>query len=267
MKLKFKMQEYKFSTIFDNILDTKESFNILPLTHKVTWYEAINIMREDKIIPIECDVFEGENLIYLFYGIPSYNVAVNVKSRGDFSYSPVCFLLRTDNIEFVNCFPFDSGAFYLDMYSDYFNDRMNIYDFALRTDFSYISRFISTFYLSNDNYYRGICKEQSSLPKFDPFSDFHLSSYINLISKNGESKFDSRSHTIELISKKQIDLKNNLLAVFIPRDMKSNKYIIEYMKLGIDVITYNTFYNDSPSSYNAVIKEKMYEYLINKKII
>lgn len=266
MKTKFKMLENEFSTTFDKILDAKMTFKVLPLTHKVTWYDALEILKADKIVPIECDVFENQELIYLFYGIPSYNVAEKVKSRGDFSYNPVCFLLKGNNIEFINCFPFDSGAFYLDMYSDYLNNGMNIYDFAIKTDFSYISRFISTFYLSNNDYYRGICKEQSLLPKYNPLSDFHLSSYINLISKKGESKFDSRSHTIELISKTQIDLKKNLLAIFIPRDIEHNEYIKECMKLGIDVITYNTFFNDSPSSYNAVIKEKMYEYMINKKL-
>lgn len=266
MKKKFRLEENKFSNTFDKIIDKENNFNVLPLTHKVTWYDAITILKDNKIVPTDCDVFENEKLIYLFYGIPSYVVAQNVHGRGDTSYFPVCFLLNGKKIDFVSCFPFDSGAFYLDMYEEYFHKNMNIYDFSISTDFSYISRFVSTFYLSNENYYRGICKDRSLLPSYDDFSDLNLSSYINLISKKGETKFDSRAYTIELISKMKLELKSNLVAIFIPRDMQYNEYMNKYKKEGIDIVTYNTFNNDPPYFYNAVIKEKVYQYMIDKNL-
>lgn len=262
-----KIEPKRYSNTFDKIISKKSSLPILPLTHKVDSYDAIKILNTSYIYPTECDVFEGEDLIYLFYGIPSYIVSANVNSKNNGSYFPVCFLLKNDNINIVNVFPFDSGAFSLKMYENYINNKMNIYDFALKTDFDYISRFIATFYNTNDDYYSGKTKNNLNELNYEPYEDFHIAAYINLITNDGTAKFDYRANTIELISNKRINIRDNLIALFVPFDLSRTKIVKDLKFSGVDIVTYPTFRGDHPESYNAIIKRDVYMYLKNKNLL
>lgn len=268
MDTKIKWKAKKNSEKFDKIINVDSTFEILPLTHKITCFEAINVLQSDRITPVDCDVFDGKKLIYLFYGIPAYEIAQGIGSRKDFSYYPVCFLIKHDNITLGNVFPFDSGAFKEGLYKTYMNDKMQLYDFALKADINYIRNFISTFYDSNEDYYKGKTKNDLSKLEYEPVIDYYIDSYIKMITKTEETKIDARAHTIEIITEDSIPLKENLMAIFAPKDF-FRKYteFKKYCENNIEIIEYNTFNFDTPSSYNAIIKNLVYEFLERKKLL
>lgn len=268
MDTKISWEAQKNSKNFDKIIKVDSTFKALPLTHKITCFEAIDVLQSDCIIPVDCDVFYGKKLIYLFYGIPAYEIAQGIGSRKDFSYFPVCFLLRHDNITLGNVFPFDSGAFKEGLYNTYMNNKMQLYDFALKADIDYIRNFISTFYDSNRDYYKGNTKEMVFKLNYEPVIDYYIDSYIKMITKTEETKIDARAHTIEIITENPIPLKENLIAIFAPRDFfRKFTGFKKYCGNNIEIIEYNTFNFDPPSSYNAIIKNLVYEFLEREKLL
>ena len=253
------------SSTFDKIIRDDQEFKILPLTHKKTVFDAIPILETGTIQPHECEVF-NHKLIYLFYGIPSYDIAQDIGSRKDSSYCPICFLLKHNNIKISNAFPFDTGAFKKNKYKKYMNDHMDLYDFALKTNIEYVNHFVSTFYNSNKDYYIWNPKKNLDELDYSYLFDFHIDSYIRMITKNEETEIDSRAHTIEIICENKIILSDSLLAIIAPHDYCEKKLIKEKYS-NVDIIGYHTFYQDPPSSYNSVIKELVYNYLLSKKLL
>ena len=254
------------SKTFDKVISENSDYRILPLTHKVTCFKAQELLDDKVISPIECDVFNGKKLIYLFYGLPSYAIAQGKGSRNDYSYYPVCFLLNFEKISFGNVFPFDSGAFKEEYYKKYLNDEMKLYDFALQPNIDYINRFVSTFYSSNKDYYHGKTKSSFDSLDYNPVLDYHIDSYIRMISRTEESSIDARAHSVEIISEDSIPLGQSLLAIFAPRDF-CDQFEIATKYANIDIIKYNTFNYDPPSSYNSIIKDLVYKYVEEKELL
>ena len=93
-----KLEIGKHTNCFNRILESKSNFSVLPLMHSVDCFDAKEILINKEILPLECDVFENEKLVYLFYGVPNYRVSQGIESCGDVPYYPVCFLL--ENIDY-----------------------------------------------------------------------------------------------------------------------------------------------------------------------
>ena len=165
----------------------------------------------------------------------------------------------------IKIFPFDSGAFAAGMYNSFFHTEMDINCFSLCPPTTEtIKRFIDYFYGDNDCYYRN----KSRLIDPNKFKSLELKSYLNLLNNRGETLFDERYSTIEVISKVPAVLEDSVIAVIAPLDFRlSHADVLQRLRSGnVDIITYNTF-GGSPNSYNGVIRDKLYTYLCQKGFI
>jgi len=253
----FKLKTTNAKSSFYNLFDDDTELKVLPLTHKQDWFTAKTTLKEGKLKPTPCDVFEGEDLIYYFYGKPSYFIAQNVGSRGDSVYFPVCFIIDIEKVKIDKVFPFDSGAFANGMYDGFIHSGMDINDFSVKPTIEQIAGLVKNFFINNDNYYR-------SKPKCcsDDYEDNdEVKAYVNIINNIGQEKFDERSSAIEIISKSENILKESLVAIILPADLAvSNKNVKEMADRGVEMITYDTF-GGNPGSYNPVIRQLLYNYL------
>jgi hypothetical protein len=77
----------------------------------------------------------------------------------------------------------------------------------------------------------------------------------------GEQDFDSRSRTIEMISKKAIDLNHSLFAVICPKSFRraNTELLAAFKARGVFIHEYEVFYGDVPESYNTIIKTILFE--------
>ena len=242
---------------FNGLLKNGDVLKTLPSMHKQDWYTAKLTLEDRKINPSPCPVFLGHSLVYYFYGKPSYFVANNIGARGDNIYYPVCYIIDTECIEIEKVFPFDSGAFAFDLFTGFIHKLMDINEFSIKPHISQIKAFIKTFYDTNENYYRGFPKCDINTLSNDEI----VSSYINIINNKGEENFDERCSSIEIISKHSLDLNASLEAIVVPNDFAvSNENINHLKNNGVKVITYDTF-GGSPGSYNAVVRQLVYDYL------
>ena len=257
----FDLKEMATPSIFEELLTTGDDLKVLPVTHKVDWYNAKKTLSNGKINPVACDVFTKEKLVYLFYGRASYYIAQGVSSRGDESYYPVCFIIDIDSVFMDNVFPFDSGAFANNFYEGFIHKDMDVNDFFLNPDINFIKNFIKYFYDSNDNYYRSNCAD---VVNSDDLS-LEIKSYLNMLNNKGKVPFDSRGTAIEIISKSSVDLSNNIKAIILPFDFARTDDTIKRMKsdYNVKIITYPTF-GDEPGSYNSDIRRLLYEYLVEE---
>lgn len=248
---------------FDSLINKSNNIRPLPLTHKKGWRDAEKILNAG-VIPLEsCDVF-GNQLQYYFYGRPAYVVGQGAGNRRDHVYLPVCFIIDSDKLSIDNVFPFDSGAYANELYDDYIDKSIDINSFQISPEISSIKGFIEYFYKSNEKYYKHKPRHLNLSADLPP----EVFAYINLLSASGTTKFDIRADTIEIISKEEYNLKDGLKAIVIPNEFayaKTTRVAIEKLKNnGVEIITYQMI-GYGPEQYNAVISQKVYEYLFEKE--
>lgn len=240
----------------------KKEIATMPATHKKSCFRAEEIIKNLSISPHRCECF-NEDLVYYFYGRPAYNISNHVGARGDCMYFPVCFLIDISKIDIYKAFPFDSGAY--KMYSKYFYHSLTVDDLQIKpATIDKIKHIVMKYWGDNDNYYRENYEAHLDVDT-EPYI---VQGYINLITEKGEVTFDERRSTIEIISNKALALNSeSLIAVFAPDDfVRRNQKLFIKLPRNLEIITYYTF-GGSPSSYNGVIREKVYEYLRSKSII
>ena len=258
MNLKNAIDESSFYNLFPNCFDIET----LPSTHKQDWYTAKKTLSSGFIKPMPCSVFEGENLAYYFYGKAPYAIAQHMGMRGDKMYYPVCYVLDTSKIKMSHVFAFDTGAFAKGFFDDFLHKKMSIGSFAIEPKIPQLKGFVKEFFEDNDNYYR-------SIPKCiaEKYTDNdEVMAYVNMICNKGQVQFDVRCATLEIISESELQLEKSLKAIILAKEQAhSNENIMKLKEKGIEIITYNTFGGD-PGSYNAIIQDLLYTYLLDNKL-
>ena len=97
-----------FKEILSNI---EGNLKVLPILHTCDAYDLRNIIQDKEIRTAKCDVFEGKEYLYTFYGIPSYRKKEKL-ATGKLAQFPVCFVLCYDKLPTISrLFPFDTGVF------------------------------------------------------------------------------------------------------------------------------------------------------------
>lgn len=251
---------------FQDVLQTEiEGILPLPLLHTCDAYSFRAILENMKLLPQMCDVF-NINLLYTYYGIPSYRTNYGLATRNS-AYFPICIILDTDKSpKFHKIYPFDSGAFEKkpELKQTFFHHQTDILDFELDASISSAMQVIKTFYQSNDNY---IFEKPDINKEFSHF-DFEALSYKNLISDETNNEIDSRASSIEIIFNEEITLsKSTVQQIIIPNCFKDDKKISSLIneKLGIDEsLGYSTF-RGSPKEYFGQIRNEYLDFIKQKK--
>jgi hypothetical protein len=123
----------------------------LPFVHMTDAWVLNRILTSDLLQPRKCPYF-NEDLLYLFYGRPSYRPNAKELASSLSFMAPVCFVLRPESLSFIaRMFPFDSGAFHNGLFQDFLHPQMTIADFALEPDLQNPARLVNGFFGSNEN--------------------------------------------------------------------------------------------------------------------
>lgn len=203
--------------------------SLLPLTHLTDYHRSLPIFQSGEIsAPKPCPVFK-ENLVYAFYGRPSYRVNFpNTDAYTTVSYAPVCFIFKPDMAPIRRVFPFDTGGFGL--YKACFHHTDKVEDFSLDITPSSAQKIVGKFYGANVAYYD--IKPLSGLT-FGAL-DVAVQNYYNLITGTAHGG-DDRNSAIEFQFDAPLKLSGNLLAVIAPDELANDSSVLNILS-NIDAI-------------------------------
>lgn len=232
--------------------------DLLPFVHSCEGYNGKSIIESGKLKATDCKEF-NEKLLYFFYGKPSYPVGEkNQTKRTDDLYCPVCFIVNPQKVSIYRVFPFDSGAFKAKRYTDFLHRDMKIDDFELENNTEQIQAYISVIFNNNNNYIEGVAYKQES-------TYLEIKSFLNMLNAKGAFDIDERANTVEIISKENIEIKNTVECVILPKSLMKIKEVNNFfVDNKIEYKTYTVRRLTPPMRYNELVFELVMEYLNEK---
>lgn len=233
---------------------------LLPLMHSCECFDARNILTTQELEARFCNVFK-KDLLYFYYGKPSYPVGEKVEEyRTDLEYLPVCFVVDLRKVSIYKVYPFDSGAFFANVYSDFLHRHMKIDSFELPCNEEGIKSYLSFMFGDNDKYFDGIAVKR------DLTGEPNLDALLRMMTADGTMKFDERARTIEVISRDSVQLKDALKCVILPINLLQDDNIVTFLRdNNIDVIPYKVRQLVHPTKYYGQIFEKALNYIEAQK--
>lgn len=237
-----------------SLLNDVEGMAYLPLLHNCSGYNFKKILESKSLKATSCQVFK-EDLLYAYYGKPSYRLSSKIVTS-DFMKYMVCFIIDGEKVSGIDkIYPFDSGAFMQmpDFRAAYFDNKVQIDDFKLSPELRSAKKVVRSYYGINKNY----LEDQ---PELCIEIDDHISNagyYNRLINDTTDSSFDGRKSTIELIFNTDLALnKEAIRQVIIPRVFLDDKEIREGLasQMGIDApLTYEVRRGNPNEFFGAIL--------------
>lgn len=217
----------------------------LPVTHTTDAFDFRDISSDGEVRPRHCGNFDID-LFYCFYGRPAYRKNGSVQANSLAAYAPIVFLFKPDVLRGAAvAFPFDSGAFKGELYSDLTHHRMQVEDFAFEPTTEQIGKIIAFFYGDDKRYFDQVPARTKKLAR----NEFEASSYQELTLYKGKNERDDRSTTIEILFERAIRLRENLLAIVVPASfLKDNKVKEAIARLDVHTLPYTDGVNLTPGS-------------------
>jgi hypothetical protein len=244
------------SRFHDYFTQSPSGLPLLPLTHTTDGW----VLEEDLIacggdlLPRPCQ-FIGEDILYLFYGRPTYRVNAAIESTPEEAFHSICFLIDPAAVPNVrSIFPFDTGAFLSKRYGDHLHPDMKLEHFSMGTTLSSASSLILGIYGDNQNYFMGT----SSLQKVSDDCPATVKSYLSLISSKAVTATDARRSSIEIQSTDPIQLRNKgVIAVIAPEQMLDNASIRKFIEndLGAMAIGYFCIHSSPRDDMISIMRE------------
>ena len=233
-----------------------ENDKILPLMHNIPETSFITMMEEDRELHTSyCEILK-DDVIYFFYGKPSYIINThNDGDCGDF-YAPVCLILDPVKINIYKTFPFDSGGYVNDKIKANKFSQFELDTFALDNSWESIVSFIKTFFGNNELYYKGQIKKDLVVKPNEKI----VKCLINIIESNQD---DERNRTIEVSSKENCDLDEMIIGIILPDELMIvddiRNLIVNDWK--IPYFTYTCFKSMTIREYTACLLQITYKFL------
>jgi hypothetical protein len=246
------MRNKKLHEFFDEKFDLDTSaLDFLPIFHSCDAFFLRSILVERKLIPSVCTIFKNEQILYFFYGRPSYKNSSNLSS-GLHALLPISIILKADAItDIIRIAPFDTGAFTIGLYKEYLHPEMTLDSFFITPTKQSISKTVAYFFSSNEQYFAS--KPKNEL-KYDAM-DFEIQSYHNLLKGIEQSPTDDRKASIEIQIKTDIELTNDTIeAIIIPEHFLASKFIQDAAKsLNARFLTYESYGLPSKLYYSQIL--------------
>lgn len=225
----------------------------MPAVHSTSAYSAKKIIKGGLIKPQACDVYDQEDLTYLFYGRPSYK-KIGESQLAKYWELPALFVMDYETIDCKRILPFDSGAFSGKRYPEFIN-MMDINDFEVTSTLSAPQRLISSFFVDTNRYFRLRPRDRRDfMSRFEVSStDEEIQALYDLVLTYSE-KIDDRRFSVEIQTECEIKLKEcGLLAVIIPEEYCESEEIIELVEgYGAEIIPYPTFSLKQEMYYQSI---------------
>jgi hypothetical protein len=230
---------------------------LLPLVHIARAYSFDDILDGDVLEPYDCDVFK-EKLIYLFYGRPAYRAKDGNNARLEFEW-PIVLVFDPEKIgEIKRIFPFDTGAFSLRLYAEFFDKHSELSHFALEPVLESVSQVVGAFYQDNEEYYRGETRKNVDIPprQFEAQGVHELARLPGVQGTQSRDRTrDERSSAIELQVSHAISFLDALIAVVLPAPYLGDKEIQDALQRWNvkEIHTYTTLHNMSGEAWVGAI--------------
>lgn len=236
---------------------------LLPLFHICDIPGFRGIQQDQQLKTFKCTVFQKE-LLYFFYGRPSYRIKGHSVPTSNPAYLPVCFVLDFQKIGLPqHVYPFDSGAENADLFSAFFYDKWTNANFAMTPNLETPAKVVSCFYDTNWNYFieNGVGREIMPM-------DIEAQAYRNLVENKGDTKYDNRRSSVEVAYGGHIPLtKENFLAIVIPLTLLNDPRVTDFIAtFNAKTLTYITSH-ENPGGYHAAIKTKVFDFLVERNYI
>jgi hypothetical protein len=231
--------------------------NPLPLVHTTQSYFAKKVLETGIIETRPCNVFAGENLVYMFVGRAAYKK--EIRNESVYWELPTCFVFEYFSDGVKRIFPFDSGSFAKkENYPSYFS-MMDMKLFDISADIESPSKIIGTFFTSNRSYYRLEGRDESSF--LSTFSVDMLDEEVKALHKlisHRSSELDDRRFAIEMQFEQGIDLveRKCVAAIFPESYLGSDAFMKMMDNYNITPITY-PLYPLRADYYYSTIYEKL----------
>ena len=260
------------STRLQKLLEEAASREIeLPLIHITDAYSFTSILAPKRLDPQPCEVF-NEPLTYFFYGRPAYRT----KHKGSNYINanlPVAMVFHPGKIEqqIKRVFPFDTGAFKIGLYGDFFHSGSKIEHFELDPTIGAAQKIIAYFYTENREYFYGGSRKNVQIPplNFEAEGIFELARTSAGAQKDGSFKPDLRSSSIEIQVDQTIDVTDSLLGLIVPQifldDDFAKKSIAEISPKYLE--PYTGIHNLGSDSMTGMLFEKVAKIYQLEKIL
>lgn len=230
---------------------------LLPLFHVCDAVGFKSILKDLELRTFPCSVFSME-LVYFFYGRPSYRIKGQGMPSSAAVYHPVCFILDFEKTGLPHhIFPFDSGAQYHGLFNDFLHPSWVNRSFQMQPSIDTPGKLVKCFYGNNENYVH----EAAVRREFSPL-DLELGSYQDLISNKGTTKYDNRRSTVEVAYDCNISITpDNLISIVLPMNFMADPRVMDFVtRMKINVETYSTSHVN-PSEYHSSIKVRVDDFL------
>jgi hypothetical protein len=251
---------------FRRLIDAqKEAKPRLPYVHTLDAYHFNNALEDGAINPPPCKLFANENLLYLFYGRPSYRVNEKELPSSLKHYLPVCFLFRNSAITKIKrVFPFVSGAFAGRIYTSALHEDMDLADFALEPKPSTPGKVISLFYGSLEPYLFARPMQAIDIDA----AEMEAAAYHALISQRLSNVADDRASAIEIQLEGKLDFRKSVDAVVLPNTIADSKIVRQRLKaMKAEIIAYDELDRRRPNEYVTQIFDLCIEFYKRRKFI
>lgn len=118
----------------------------LPLIHNTDLFYFREIRTKGRLLPTECPVYD-EQLLYFFYGRPSYRPHAKLETVTANAFLPICLVMsRTILNKAMRMVAFDTGAFSNRMMHPPIHDGMDKSEFELSVSPDAPMKLIKIFY-------------------------------------------------------------------------------------------------------------------------
>jgi hypothetical protein len=184
--------------------------------HICDLFRARSALEQQSLRAFPCKKFNGEELLYLFYGKPSFRPDSTREGKRFGAFYPVCFVVKLNaSIQLRRVFPFDSGAF-PERYADFFHKDMSLDDFLMPADYESARRIVTGFFGTNSHYF-----DSKPLSPFRAAKTIETSTYYELVRAFGAGQRlqgDDRLVAIELQASGNIALDSTRISKIILPD-------------------------------------------------
>jgi hypothetical protein len=259
------LSEDDMATDFWSLLkDIEADSGTLPLVHTtdVAYFKAIR--EKGRLEPTARPDYNNEQLLFLFYGRPSYRVNSTISTLEAKAFAPICIIANHNLLEKSwRITPFDTGAFKRGIFTPPMHPSMTVEQFELEVDPKSPMKIIKLFFGSERSYFNA-----APLPNvpIDRYENLPADSYDRLIRHQSNTDLDDRVSAIEIQLRESIDLFNNVRAIILPRDYLDQPQVIDQIQSwsNPDIILYDLPQSYIPKELMGTIRQLVRDYYVQK---
>jgi hypothetical protein len=241
----------------------------LPLVHATAAWPAKEIIRSSKLVTKRCDVFETE-LLYFFVLRPAYRSKFGQEESHQLSRFPAVFILRPEAVgDPRHVYPFDTGGAAKGAFAKQADPYVPLEDYAVASTHSGAVGHIGWAFGTLEAYFEGRIREglQDEVHAGESVTRGFLD--VARMGVEGSNEHDKRASTIEMAASHNIELKDNVQLVILPKQyLEGNAGLLEDITaLGADIELYDWQPNRAPDEFQKDIMRISREWYRRKGVM